>query len=83
MTDNQGNSWTSTISIINSPVLDHTTFVIDDGINGNGRLDAGEMLDIVVDVTNIGHADIGSLTANFSTLSNYETINNRLIMLLV
>ena len=77
MTDNQGNSWTSTISItINSPVLDHTTFVIDDGINGNGRLDAGETLDIILDVTNIGHADIGSLIANFSTLSNYVTVNN-------
>ena len=79
ISDNLGNSWNSNVNVLlNAPVLDHTNFTIDDGIlgNGNGVLDAGETLDLVVDVTNIGHADIFGLTASLGCASNYVTINS-------
>ena len=77
MTDNLGNTWNSTVNVLlNAPVLDHTTFTIDDGVSGNGKLDAGETLDLVVDVTNIGHADIVNLTATLGCLTSYVTVNS-------
>lgn len=79
LTDNLGNSWTSIINVLlNAPVLDHTTFTIDDATlgNGNGKLDAGETLDLIVDVTNAGHADIVNLTATLGSLSSYVTLNS-------
>jgi hypothetical protein len=75
--DNLGNTWSSTINVLlNAPVLDHTTFTVDDGVSGNGKLDAGETLDLIVDVTNIGHADINTLTATMGCLSSYVTVNS-------
>ena len=44
--------------------------------NGNGKLDAGETLDLVVNVENSGHAGIANLNAVMTTLSSYVTINN-------
>jgi hypothetical protein len=78
LTDNLGNTWSSTINVLlNAPVLDHTTFTIDDlAGNGNGKLDAGETLDLIVDVTNIGHADIANLTATLGSISSYVTVNS-------
>ena len=78
MTDNLGNTWSSTINVLlNAPVLDHTTFTINDAAlgNGNGRLDAGETLELIVYSTNKGHADIDNLTATLVSLSSYVTIN--------
>ncbi len=78
MTDNLGNVWSSTLNTtLNAPVLNHTTFTIDDTSlgNGNGKLDAGETLDLIVDVINTGHADIANLTATLGSLSSYVTIN--------
>ncbi|MEC9209183.1 MAG: C25 family cysteine peptidase [Bacteroidota bacterium] len=77
MSDNLGNTWNSTVNVLlNAPVLDHTTFTIDDGVSGNGKLDAGETLDLIVDVTNIGHADITNLTATLGCLTSYVTVNS-------
>ena len=78
LADNLGNTWSSTINVLlNAPVLDHTTFTIDDSAgNGNGKLDAGETLDLIVDVTNIGHADIANLTATLGSISSYVTVNS-------
>ena len=79
MTDNLGNSWGSTINVLlNAPVLDHTAFTIDDGTfgNGNGKLDAGETLDLIVDATNIGHADISTVVATLGCFSSYITVNS-------
>ena len=79
ISDNIGNNWTSNVYVVlNSPVLEHASFIIDDAItgNGNGVLDAGETLDLIVNVTNIGHADIGSLTATLGSLSSYVTVNS-------
>ena len=78
MTDNLSNTWSSTINVLlNAPILDHTTFTINDVAlgNGNGRLDAGETLDLVIDAMNTGHADIDNLTATLGSLSSYVTIN--------
>ena len=78
MTDNLSNTWSSTINVLlNAPILDHTTFTINDVAlgNGNGRLDAGETLDLVIAAMNIGHADIDNLTATLGSLSSYVTIN--------
>ena len=66
ISDNLGNTWNSIINVVlNAPVLEHTTFTIDDSVlgNANGKLDAGETLNLVVDVSNVGHADIFALTA--------------------
>ncbi|MAW20832.1 MAG: hypothetical protein CMD16_00365 [Flavobacteriales bacterium] len=78
MTDNQSNTWNSTLNVvINAPILDHTTFTINDVLgNNNGVLDAGETLDLIVDVTNIGHSDINNLTATMGSLSSYVTVNS-------
>ncbi len=78
MNDNQGNNWSSVIYVtINAPELNHTTFTIDDSSgNANGKIDAGETLDLIVDVTNIGHANIDALTANLVSISSYVTVNS-------
>ena len=78
MVDNLGNSWSSTINVtLNAPVLDHTTFTVNDAVlgNGNGMLDAGETLELIIDATNTGNADIDNLTATLGSLSSYVTIN--------
>ena len=78
MIDNLGNTWSSTINVLlNAPVLEHTTFTINDAAlgNGNGRLDAGETLDLIIDVKNSGHADVDNLSAVLVSLSPYITIN--------
>jgi hypothetical protein len=78
MTDNSSNTWSSTINVtLNAPVLDHTTFTVNDAVlgNGNGKLDAGETLELIIDATNTGHADIDNLTAVLGSLSSYVTIN--------
>ena len=78
MIDNLSNTWSSTINVLlNAPILDHTTFTINDAAlgNGNGRLDAGETLELIIDAANTGHADIDNLTAVLGSLSSYVTIN--------
>ena len=77
--DDLGNNWSSDISVVlNAPVFDQTDFIIDDALlgNGNGALDAGETLDIVVNIKNTGNSDAALLTANFGTLSPYISINS-------
>lgn len=82
MTDNLGNSWNTIQNIsVNAPQIDHISFSIDDVTlgNGNGKLDAGETVNLIVDVTNIGHADfdpLSILTANMSCFTNYVNFNN-------
>ena len=78
MNDNQGNTWSSVIYVtVNAPELNHTAFTIDDSAgNSNGKIDAGETLDLIVDVTNIGHANIDALTAHLVSTSSYVTVNS-------
>ena len=79
ISDNQGNIWNSNINVtLNSPILNHISFTVNDLIlgNGNGKLDAGENLELIVEVNNNGHADAYNLTANLSSLSSYITLNS-------
>ena len=79
ISDSQGNVWNSTINVtLNSPVINHLSFTVNDLVlgNGNGKLDAGETLELIVEVNNIGHADSYNLTGSLSSLSSYITFNN-------
>ena len=79
ISDLQGNMWNSNINItLNSPILNHITYSINDVVsgNGNGKLDAGETLDIIVEVNNMGHADSYNLTGFLSSLGSYINFNN-------
>ncbi len=46
------------------------------GGNGNGNLDAGEIVNLVFEATNIGHASIENSYGTLTTTSPYITINN-------
>ena len=84
ISDNQGNIWNSNINVtLNSPILNHISFTVNDLIlgNGNGKLDAGENLELIVEVNNTGHADAYNLTANLSSLSSYITLNSSTVSL--
>ena len=84
ISDNQGNIWNSNINVtLNSPILNHISFTVNDLIlgNGNGKLDAGENLELIVEVNNTGHADAYNLTANLSSLSSYITLNTSTVSL--
>ena len=79
ISDPQGNVWNSNINVtLNSPILNHITYSINDMVsgNGNGKLDAGETLDIIVEVNNMGHADSYNLTGFLSSLGSYINFNN-------
>ena len=79
ITDNLGNIWNSVFSItLNAPNLTHNSFSVNDAISGNnnGKLDAGETLDLIIGVNNLGHSDIFNLVASLNSLSTYVTINN-------
>jgi hypothetical protein len=85
ISDNLGNIWTSDINItLNSPVLSHLSVSVNDAVlgNGNGKLDAGENLELVIEVNNTGHADAYNLLGTLSSLSSYITINNSSFSLL-
>ena len=77
--DLQGNTWLSNFSIkINAPILEDVSFTIDDTIlgNANGKLDAGENIDLIIDIENSGHSDISNLIGSMTTSSPYISINN-------
>jgi hypothetical protein len=79
VTDASGNSWISHIQIVlNAPLLGYISFAIDDAItgNGNGKLDAGETVDIIVEAVNSGHADINNLQANLSSSNSYVSVTS-------
>ena len=79
VTDASGNSWISNIQIVlNAPLLGHILFTINDVLsgNGNGKLDAGETVDIIVEVVNSGHADINNLLANLYSSSSYVSVTS-------
>ena len=77
ITDNNMNVWYGNLNIIlNAPVLDYNSFLIDDGVAGNGKLDAGETVNVIVNIGNSGHASIDNLNATLSSPSPFITINN-------
>jgi len=71
-------TWTSYFSIVvNAPVLDIGTLTIDDSEmgNGDGKLDPGETVDIIIETTNNGHSNSPSATGYLSSTSPYITVN--------
>ena len=82
VTDASGNSWVSYIQLVlNAPLLGHISFTIDDATtgNGNGKLDAGETVELVVEAVNSGHADVSNLIANLSCLNSFVTVTSPVV----
>ena len=62
---------------VNAPVITIGTMIIDDAAgNGDAILDPGETADIVIPVTNIGHADVTNVIGNIASSSTNITINS-------
>lgn len=78
ISDNSSNTWSSFFSMtVNAPVLevqDHT--ISDVNGNGNGRIEAGETVDIIIPSNNAGSSSCTSLLGTLSCTSPYVTITN-------
>lgn len=77
--DSSGNIWSTTFNVkINAPELQILGLTLNDasGGNGNGKLDAGETVDMHIQVVNNGHTDIWDAAAILSTSSPYLTITS-------
>ena len=69
-------TWNSHFSIVSyGPNLGFGSLAIDDaaGGNGNGRLDPGETVDLIMEVNNSGQADISDVEVNMGVISDYVT----------
>ncbi|MCK9424080.1 MAG: C25 family cysteine peptidase, partial [Bacteroidales bacterium] len=72
------NTWNSSFTIlVNAPLLSVGTMTISDPTgNGNGRLDPGETVDIVITSSNNGHSDALNTLGSITTTSPYLTLNS-------
>ena len=62
--------------IANAPSLEIAFMSIDDSEgNDNGRLDAGETVNLIYYAKNIGHAESSDAVMNLSSSSEYITVN--------
>ncbi|PIE87616.1 MAG: hypothetical protein CSA01_00025 [Bacteroidetes bacterium] len=77
ITDNNGHTWDAVFHInLNAPELSVETLSIDDSTgNNDGILDAGETADVVIAVTNEGHAAITDVIGAVSSNATAWTIN--------
>jgi len=78
ITDNNSNEWTAEYTIpVNAPAMQLSFVEVDDSDSGNnnGTLDAGETLNIVVEVLNNGHATSEAGAVTISSTNEYVTIN--------
>ncbi|MCH8331442.1 MAG: T9SS type A sorting domain-containing protein, partial [Bacteroidetes bacterium] len=78
ITDNNSNTWNSTFNItLNAPILITNEIVIDDSIggNGNGIMEDGETVDIIITTENIGNSDAPSASGTLSTADVHLTIS--------
>ncbi|MCB0805531.1 MAG: hypothetical protein KDC05_07000 [Bacteroidales bacterium] len=72
-------AWTSYFSMtVNAPFIENGELTIADGIggNGNGRLDPGETVNLLIEVFNNGNSDSQDVLANLYTANPYVTINS-------
>jgi len=72
-------TWTSGFSItVNAPQIVISQMTCDDsgGGNGNGKLDPGETVNIVIEAGNEGHCMSNEALASLSTTSNFIFINS-------
>jgi len=79
LTVNAGETWVSTFNIITSaPKMEIGTLVINDtpGGNGDGVLDPGENVTLIMQSFNTGHSNSPQAIATLSTQSTYLTISN-------
>lgn len=76
--DNSGNSWVSYFSTTaHAPALVIDQLSIDDqNGNGNGRIEAGETVDIIIPSNNLGSSSCVNLTGTLTSTSSYVTITN-------
>ncbi len=75
--DSFGAEWISYFTITaNAPVLTIGNLTIDDGAggNGNGKLDPGETVDIIIETANTGHSDCEDVLATLSCGSEYISL---------
>lgn len=70
--------WESSFSLMaHAPVLKYELFTIDDNSgNQNGKIDPGENVNIIVNVSNIGSSEAYNTIVNLSSANEYITINN-------
>ncbi|MEI7501012.1 MAG: C25 family cysteine peptidase [Bacteroidota bacterium] len=72
-------TWNSTLILnLNAPLLSvgNTITISDPSGNGNGRLDPGETVDILITTSNIGHSNALNTSGSISTTSPYLTLNS-------
>jgi len=77
--DESGRSlWESTFELTaHSPELNFVTFTVDDSNgNNNGRLDAGENADIIIEMENAGSAEAFNVLGTLNSNDSEITINN-------
>ena len=72
-------TWSSNRMVtVNAPDFTIGNYTIDDSVSGNndGILDPGETADIIIQVTNTGHADVTNVLSSLSTDFANLTLNN-------
>ncbi len=75
ITDANGNTWNTQFSItLNAPSLEVVGLEVVDG--GNGIMDSGENVDLVVEIANVGHDLAYSLENSISISNPNLTVNN-------
>ena len=75
-TDADDSTWTSNVVVtVYAPVLVYQEHEVLGG-NGNGILDPGETVDLVVTLENEGGADVLNVTSTLFTSSSFVTIND-------
>lgn len=77
--DLEGRSvWQSDFSVAaHAPLLEYVSYSIDDEIgDGNGKIDPGETVDLILDLANLGSAAAYNVAASLSTESEYVSIND-------
>ncbi|HIP48032.1 MAG TPA: hypothetical protein EYG92_03585, partial [Lutibacter sp.] len=78
ITDNTSHVWDTTLTLVaNAPEFTIGNLVIDDSATGNadGILDPGETVDITIQTTNSGHADVTNVISMIGTAFTDLTIN--------
>ncbi len=82
ITDANGNSWNPAFSLIaNAPILEIESYQISESTgNGDGKFDAGETLELAMQVKNTGHNkinnSIGSINSNSLLINNISLPQN-------
>ncbi len=82
ITDDNSNEWTAEYIIpVSAPKMQLSFVEVDDSDSGNnnGTLDAGETVNIVVEVRNIGHAASVAGNVIISSSNEYVTINSNTV----